>query len=175
MVAVKNNNLYTFYVNGTVDATLNFTQTVSATNGITLGKNVWGGGEYFNGSMDDVRIYNRALSSAEVQSLWGGSGQTITFGAITSQPFNGGTATVSATSTSGLPVTFTTLTSAVCTVSGSTLTPVSVGTCTIAANQAGNTNYGAATQVTRNISIVPLCKWVSSSGTWSSVCTLTTR
>ena len=37
------------------------------------------------------------------------------------------------------------------TVSGSTLTITGVGTVVVAANQAGNTNYTAATQVTQSI------------------------
>ena len=72
LVAVKSNNLYTFYVNGVVDATRTFTQSVSSTNGITLGKNVFG--EYFNGAMDDVRIYNRALTQAEIETLYSKAG-----------------------------------------------------------------------------------------------------
>ncbi len=66
----------------------------------------------------------------------------------------GTTFTVSATGgASGNPVTFSTQTSAACTVGGAqstTVTIVGAGTCTIAANQAGNTNYLAAPQVTRS-------------------------
>jgi len=79
-----------------------------------------------------------------------------TIGAITFTPSTLaylGTTTASATATSGLSVTFTSLTTGVCTVSGGIVTGVSVGTCTIAANQAGNGSYAAATQVTQNISV----------------------
>jgi len=65
----------------------------------------------------------------------------------------GGTTTASVTATSGLEITFTSTTTSKCTVSGSTVTAVTAGTCTIAANQAGNANYNAATQVTRNITV----------------------
>ena len=79
--------------------------------------------------------------------------QTITFGAAPTITF-GGTGTVSATGGgSGLPVTFSSQTTGVCTVSGSLVTSVTAGTCTIAANQAGNASYNAATQVTQNITI----------------------
>jgi hypothetical protein len=64
-----------------------------------------------------------------------------------------GTTTASATATSGLAVTFTSLTTGVCTVSGATVTGVIAGTCTIAANQAGNANYNPALQVTQNITV----------------------
>ena len=63
-----------------------------------------------------------------------------------------GTTTASATATSGLSRIFTSTTPTVCTVSGSTVTGVTIGTCTIAANQAGNANYSAATQVIQQYS-----------------------
>lgn len=71
--------------------------------------------------------------------------QTITFDspgfqAITAQP-----APLVATSTSGLPVAFTSTTPAVCTTSGTTLTLVSKGQCGLTANQDGNTNFAPAT------------------------------
>jgi RHS repeat-associated protein len=78
--------------------------------------------------------------------------QTITFGALTSKPY-GTPFTVAGTSTSGLTVAFTSATTSVCTVSGTTVTPVSTGTCTIDANQAGNTDYAAATQVAQSTTI----------------------
>ena len=54
---------------------------------------------------------------------------------------------------SGNPVTFTSQTTGVCTVSGNTVTLVAAGTCTVAANQAGNANYAAAPQVTQSITV----------------------
>ena len=78
--------------------------------------------------------------------------QTIAFGAAPSMVV-GGTGNVSATATSGLAVTFSSLTTSICTVSGSTVSGIAAGTCTIAANQSGNSTYNAATQVTQNIAI----------------------
>jgi sugar lactone lactonase YvrE len=77
--------------------------------------------------------------------------QTITFTAPTS-PVTYGVSpiTLSATSTSGLAVTFSVV-SGPGTISSSTLTITGVGAVVVAANQAGNTNYSAATQVTQNI------------------------
>jgi Tol biopolymer transport system component len=81
--------------------------------------------------------------------------QTITF---TSSPpsdavYNGPTYTVAATATSGLAVTFGSSTPAVCSVSGSTVSFVGVGTCTVTADQAGNANYAAAPQVTQSFAV----------------------
>lgn len=52
-----------------------------------------------------------------------------------------------------LQVTYSSLSTNICTVSGIYVTPLSVGTCIIAANQAGNVLYAPAPQVTRNITI----------------------
>jgi hypothetical protein len=60
---------------------------------------------------------------------------------------------LAAVSTSGLSVAFTTATSLICTVSGTTLTILTVGTCTINANQAGDTNFAAASQVSGSFTI----------------------
>jgi len=66
----------------------------------------------------------------------------------------GGTYTVAATGgASGNAVTFTSLTPAVCTVAGSTLSLIAVGTCTIAADQAAGTGYLAAPQVTQTFTV----------------------
>ena len=81
--------------------------------------------------------------------------QTITFGAQAGRSFvNGGSLAVSplASSSSGLAVTYSSLTTGVCTVFGGIVTMVSAGTCTVAADQAGNgTTVAAASQVTQDI------------------------
>ena len=69
--------------------------------------------------------------------------------------YGGPSYTVSATASSGLPVAFTAAPSSagVCTVSGSTVTIVGGGTCTVNANQAGNGTYLAAPQVQQSFSV----------------------
>jgi hypothetical protein len=79
--------------------------------------------------------------------------QTISFDAAPILTYGGASGTVIATATSGLPATLSSLTPSVCTISGSTVTPVSAGTCTVAADQPGNGNYTAAPQVTQNIAV----------------------
>ena len=71
--------------------------------------------------------------------------QTITFVPVAAQTYSpGGTFGLSATATGGA-VTFTSLSTAVCTVAGSTATIVKAGDCVIRADQAGTSNYAAAT------------------------------
>ncbi|MEP7155388.1 MAG: ExeM/NucH family extracellular endonuclease [Betaproteobacteria bacterium] len=80
--------------------------------------------------------------------------QTITFPTMAPQTFTvNGTFNVAATSSSLLTVTFTSTTTGVCTVSGTTVTMLAAGTCTIAADQAGNASYSAAPQVTQDITL----------------------
>ncbi len=94
-----------------------------------------------------------AAAPQVTQTITVGKGsQTITFGAAPAVTV-GGTGTLSATASSGLAVTFASTTTSICTVSGSTVTGVAAGTCTITANQPGNTNYNAAAQVTQNITV----------------------
>jgi uncharacterized protein YodC (DUF2158 family) len=83
--------------------------------------------------------------------------QTITFTstAPAGAKVGGPTYTVTATASSGLAVTFTIDASAssVCTISGSTVSFIGVGTCVIDANQAGNANYNAAPQVQQSFPV----------------------
>lgn len=78
--------------------------------------------------------------------------QTITFGTIAPQTV-GGTVSLTATASSGLAVSFASSSAAVCTVSGSTATLIAPGTCTIAASQAGNATYAAATPVSQSFAV----------------------
>jgi hypothetical protein len=73
--------------------------------------------------------------------------QTITFNALPVKTFGEAPFVLSATSTSGLPISYTSGTPSVATVSGSTVTLVAPGSTTITALQVGNGNYNAATSV----------------------------
>jgi hypothetical protein len=76
--------------------------------------------------------------------------QTIVFPAIPLKTFGDQPFSVNATASSGLIVQFTSQTTAVCTVSGITVTLLSVGTCTIAADQLGNSSFFPASQVVQS-------------------------
>jgi hypothetical protein len=83
--------------------------------------------------------------------------QTITFtsSAPVGAKVGGPTYTVTATASSGLPVTFTIDPSAssVCSISGSTVSFTAGGICVIDANQAGNANFNAAPQVQQSFAV----------------------
>jgi hypothetical protein len=85
------------------------------------------------------------------------SSQTITFTstAPTAATTGGPTYTVSASASSGLAVTFSAASSSagICTVSGSTVSFVGAGTCTVNANQGGNASYNPAPQVQQSVAV----------------------
>nr|MBA2559789.1 S8 family serine peptidase [Propionibacteriales bacterium] len=92
------------------------------------------------------------------QSLAVGKGsQTITFTstAPTGATVGGSTYSLTATATSGLAVTFTidSTASSVCSISGSTVSFIGAGTCILDANQTGNANYNAASQVEQSFPV----------------------
>ena len=84
----------------------------------------------------NVVVMAATLSGAGNGSPTGTTPQTITFNSIATQvvgtPF-----TLSASASSGLPVSYASSTTSVCTVAGSTATFVAAGTCTIVASQGG--------------------------------------
>jgi hypothetical protein len=65
----------------------------------------------------------------------------------------GSAVTLTASATSGLPVSFGSLTPAVCTVSGDQATLLAAGTCTVTADQAGNAQFLPAPQVQRSFGV----------------------
>ena len=90
------------------------------------------------------------ISGGSVQSL---TAQTITYAQPTDEVLTAGTKIVAPTADSNLPVTLTSGTTGVCTVSSFTITLVAVGTCTTTASQAGDSTYAAATPVVRSFQI----------------------
>ena len=105
-----------------------------------------------------VRAVNAVGSSAESAATSATpervlASQTITFAAPDARTYGAPDAALSATASSDLPVTFTSLSTTVCTVSGSTLHVVAAGACRIEASQAGGPSHQAATPVVREVAI----------------------
>jgi uncharacterized protein (TIGR03437 family) len=80
--------------------------------------------------------------------------QTINFPQIPDHGLSDPPFTPSATASSGLAVSYSSSTTSVCTVSGSSVTLLATGTCTITASQSGNGTYQAATSVSRSFQVV---------------------
>jgi gliding motility-associated-like protein len=78
--------------------------------------------------------------------------QTITFNAISDKTYGDGDFTLSASSDSGLPVSFS-VASGNASVSGNTVTIIGTGMVNIEASQSGNINYNSATTVSRSFEV----------------------
>ena len=81
------------------------------------------------------------------------SDQTITFNPLPDKLVNDPPFPLNATASSGLAVSFATLTPNICTVSGNTVTVITTGTCTIQAGQAGNGNFNPAPPVAQSFAV----------------------
>jgi hypothetical protein len=99
-------------------------------------------------------LYAPAPQAAQTITVILNPTQTISFGMA--PPLSlGGTATVSATASSGLLVLYSSMTPTVCTVDGSSglVKDLTAGDCSIAANQAGDVSFNPAAQVTQTITV----------------------
>jgi sugar lactone lactonase YvrE len=83
-----------------------------------------------------------------------GAPQTISFGALPDIPVSTTSFNLTATASSSQPVQYVSNTTAVCTVSGSTVTILISGGCSITASQPGNASYAAATPVTQAFTVL---------------------
>jgi sugar lactone lactonase YvrE len=82
-----------------------------------------------------------------------GTPQTITFSSLGNVTFGVAPFSITATASSGLAVSFTSTTTAVCAISASTVTVIAAGMCSITASQPGNSTYSAAPTVTRSFTV----------------------
>ncbi len=93
-----------------------------------------------------------------------GEPQTITFSAPANSVWGASPTLLSATASSGLPVTLSSGSPSVCAVSGNSAIIVSVGTCIIAANQASGSGFRPAPQVLQSYTIAkatPVLTWAT--------------
>ena len=141
--AVATNYPYTFSVSG-VTATLPSTGTFNAagTGTATLTPTSTGGGSV-SATFDN--------QTSSVSFIVNAATQTITFGALPNVTYGVSPITLTATASSGLPVSYAVTGPA--TVAGSILTITGAGMVTVTASQAGNTEYPAATPVTQSFTV----------------------
>ena len=98
-------------------------------------------------------IYNAAIDVPQTLIVTKAN-QTVTFNALATKTFGDAAFTLSATGgASGNAITYTSSDTKVATVAGNTVTIVGAGKATITANQAGNMNYNAATNVSQTLTI----------------------
>jgi hypothetical protein len=83
------------------------------------------------------------------------AGQTISFAPLAPKTVGDSDFDLSATASSGLPVTFSLLAGDPCTLTGATVHIVHAGTCHVTASQSGDASYNSATPVERDLTIAP--------------------
>jgi sugar lactone lactonase YvrE len=96
--------------------------------------------------------YAEAVEVTQVLTVNKGN-QAITFPAIPDRRVSDGSFTLAATSSSGLPVSYTSSNTSIASVTGNRVTVIRVGTVTITARQFGNDNYLAAPAVNQTFVI----------------------
>jgi hypothetical protein len=96
--------------------------------------------------------YGAASPVGQVVQVGAPVAQTITFNPIPTQAA-GTTLALTATASSGLPVSYVSTTQSVCTVVGSVATLSAGGTCTIVASQSGANQYGPAANVSQSFTV----------------------
>jgi len=134
---------------------------VVPTRNVTLNENV----HLFGQILADSILVKNTFKGTDGAFIPYHPGQKIAFAAVTAQSF-GTTPTISATSSSGLAVNFTSSTTGVCTItSGGVLTFVTVGTCAINADQAGNASFAAAPTVSRSFIVTAVAPDAPTIGT----------
>jgi gliding motility-associated-like protein len=162
-LTIKANDVSRVYKTANPDPTFTYTSFVNgedSAKAITgLVKAVYGGdinaaaGTYtITPDLSATVAPNYALTAANGTLTITQAAQTITFPAITGKTYGDLSFALSATSTSGLPVTFTYV-SGPATLSGNTLTITGAGDVKITANQAGDGNYFAATAVSQTFTV----------------------
>jgi hypothetical protein len=72
VVVDRGNNLMSMYINGTLIRSMSIPATGSVANAfnLTLGSLRDGSTRFFNGSIDEVRMWNRTLSLSEIQEMY---------------------------------------------------------------------------------------------------------
>jgi hypothetical protein len=98
---------------------------------------------------------DRGGAQAEATISFQKLSQSITFNLEASTLAAGTTLTLSANSTSGLPVAFASSNSSLATINGTTLTGLAAGNVTLTASQAGNDHFSTAENILRSLEITP--------------------
>lgn len=151
-------NTTRLYINGTQVATSTAIKISPAAIGATS-QNYLGKSQYadpmFKGSIDEFRIYNRALSAAEIAATMTAS-QTITVPPVASRMVGDSDFNLQATVSSGLPLTYSSADTNVAVVDAQGNVHITgAGTVQLSVNQAGDARYKQAV-ATRVFTVRPL-------------------
>ncbi len=155
LAVTRAGNTTTIYLNGTsVASSTNITIKPSALGNTAL--NYLGKSQFsdpiFNGSIDNFKIYGRALNSSEIAADMLGD-QTINFAAIPTKSVTDADFAPIASATSGLPLSFNSSDTTIAVIVNGQVHIKSPGTTIINASQAGNANYKAAPAINQTLKV----------------------
>jgi hypothetical protein len=154
----QSGNTASLYINGELVASNNAVTLKPSNLGITkqnyIGKSQWND-PMLKGSIDEFKIFNRALSAFEVTEAMKEE-QTITFNPITEKQVTDSDLDGGATASSGLPVTYTSSNEAVAAIVDGKIHITGRGVTDITATQTGNERYAGATAVTQQLKVYQL-------------------
>lgn len=158
LAVTMSGNTTSLYINGTLVATSTSINIKPSALGNTtqnyFGKSQFSADPMFRGSIDECKIYSRALSASEIAGAAKVS-QTIVFSAFPAKRLGDTAFTISASASSGLPVTFSSADTNVATIdSAGNLHIAGAGTTTITALQNGSTVFDSAS-ATQSFSVLP--------------------
>ncbi|MEI7503144.1 MAG: Ig-like domain-containing protein, partial [Paludibacter sp.] len=97
--------------------------------------------------------YDAATDATQLLTVTNKTAQTITFSALSAKTVGDATFNLTASASSTLTVSYSSSSTAVATISGSTVTIVGAGTTDITASQSGNGTYAAASNVTQTLTV----------------------
>ncbi len=99
------------------------------------------------------------IAGSTILTVTGQAAQTISFSALANKSYGDADFAVSATASSGLPVSF--AAAGNCTISGASVHITGAGSCTITASQSGNASFAPAASVARTFAIAKAAQTIS--------------
>ncbi|MEL6132691.1 MAG: LamG-like jellyroll fold domain-containing protein, partial [Bacteroidota bacterium] len=153
----------TFYINGIPDnvGSVGPITMGSINEDLYVGRDDYSGGNYFDGIIDNVRIYHEYLSNVDIYFLSSGylgaaqQGQSITFDSLSNQAVGTPGFTLTSNSSSGLPVTYSIVSGPATLIGDSVVLSSTMGKVTVRASQGGDATYSEAPYIDRSFWVVP--------------------
>jgi autotransporter-associated beta strand protein len=152
----QSGNTCSLYINGTLVASNTTVSikpaTIGSTNQNYIGKSQWND-PMFKGSIDEFKVYNRALTASEVAAAMKAD-NVITFNSIAQKTIGDVDFDPAATASSGLAVSYTSSNTSVATIKDGKVHIVGAGSTVITASQAGDSKFRAATPAAQTLTVV---------------------
>lgn len=147
------NPAFTYFIAGFVNGDASTVVSESATEAMTATATSIPGSYPITFMTESLAATNYVFSyMSGTLTVLGGASQTITFNQLPNVTYGSGSIVLTATASSGLPVSYAVTGPA--TLEGSTLTLTGAGLVTVTASQAANADYAAATTVVRSFTVL---------------------